>query len=76
MNRLGVGVYLGNGSTQEYMTVPYSRVVESPGIATEGSTLVEADMVRSYVLVYVEFHGYAPGIIVLQAIGRVYHTTR
>lgn len=43
-----VGIFLGNESTPEYVTVPYRRVVVSPGSDFDGETYVETDLVRAY----------------------------
>eukprot|EP00904_Undaria_pinnatifida_P004016 jgi/Undpi1/13615/HiC_scaffold_9.g03269.m1 len=39
-----VGIFLGNESTPEYVTVPYRRVVVSPGSDFDGETYVETDL--------------------------------
>lgn len=46
-----VGVFLGNGTTRQYVTVPYSRVVTSTGSSVQDEvTLIETDMVSGYYL--------------------------
>ena len=39
---------MGNESTPEYVTVPYSRVVVSPDTDFDGQTYVETALVRKY----------------------------
>ena len=50
MNSEAVVVLLGNGPDVEQITVPFSRVIDDPGNGTDGSSFIETDMVRNYIL--------------------------
>lgn len=46
LRRAVVGIFLGNESTPEYVTVPYSRVIVTPDRNRDEVTYIETDMVR------------------------------
>lgn len=43
-----VGLFLANETKPEYLEVPYSRVVITPGVTGESVTYVVTDMVSGY----------------------------
>lgn len=51
-HRESVGIFLGNEATPEYVTVPYTRVVVTPGIVPDELTNIETDMVSDYYQIF------------------------
>ena len=48
LNRENIGIFLGNGSTEEFSRVPYSRVVSTPETASDATNFISTYVVSGH----------------------------